>query len=337
MTAADMALSPSFGTLVQDYFCQRLLAQRNASPRTVAAYRDTFRLLFRYVHTTHAIAPACLRLADLDASRILAFLDHLERDRHNTIRSRNARLAALRSFFHYAACRDPVNLPTIQRVLAIPRKRCDTPLLGFLTREEVAAIQATFDLSRWSGRRDQALFATIYNTGARVSEAVDLRVADFVGTREATVKLRGKGRKERLVPLWKSTARLLSTWLATQPPSADAPLFPNAAAQRMTRSGVAHRLQLAVTKATAACPTLRGRRISPHTFRHTTAMHLLQSGVDITVIALWLGHESPTTTHRYVEADLAMKQRALAALTEPSQRHARFAPSDDLLAFLEGL
>jgi integrase/recombinase XerD len=337
MTAGAAPLSPSFSSLVQDFFCQRLLAQRNASPCTVAAYRDTFRLLLRYVRDGRHMAPSALTLADLDAPLILAFLDHLEHDRHNTIRSRNARLVALRSFLHYAAGRDPINLPTIQRALAVPTKRCDTPLLGFLTREEIAAVQAALDLTTSSGRRDRVLFATLYNTGARVSEAVDLRVADLVGGREATLHLRGKGRKERIVPLWKGTVRLLSSWLAARNALPDMPLFPNHAGHRMTRSGVAHRLRLAVKKASATCPSLRGRRISPHTLRHTTAMHLLQAGVDLTVIALWLGHESPTTTHRYVEADLAMKQRALAALTEPRVHNARFTPSDDLLSFLEGL
>lgn len=337
MTANPAPLSPPFPTLVQDFFCQRLLAQRNSSPRTIAAYRDTFRLLLRYVRDHRHRAPTALTLADLDAPLVLAFLDHLERDRHNTVRTRNARLVALRSFFHYASGRDPANLPTIQRVLAIPRKRCDTPLLGFLTREEVNSIQGALDLTTWSGRRDQALFATLYNTGARVSEVIDLRVGDLVGGREATLHLRGKGRKERVVPVWKATARLLETWLATRDPPPEAPLFPNRGGQRMTRSGVANRLGRAVMKAAVTCPSLRGRRISPHTLRHTTAMHLLQAGVDITVIALWLGHASPTTTHHYVEADLAMKRRALAALTEPKSRAARFSLGDDLLAFLEGL
>lgn len=334
MTAAS---SPTFATLVQDFFCQRLLAQRNASPRTVAAYRDTFRLLLRYVHDQHHLAPTALTLADLDAPRILAFLDHLERDRHNTVRSRNARLAAVRAFFHYAASLDPANLPTIQRVLAIPCKRYDAPVLGFLTREEVAALQAALDLTTWSGRRDQVLLATLYNTGARVSEVLDLQVADFGRGREATLHLRGKGRKERTVPLWKGTARLLVAWLATREAAPTTPLFPNRAGHRMTRAGVAQRLRLAVARATPTCPSLRGRRISPHTLRHTTAMHLLQAGVDITVIALWLGHESPVTTHHYLQADLAMKRRALERLEEPAQRAARFTPSDDLLAFLDGL
>jgi integrase/recombinase XerD len=337
MTIAAAPLSPSFATLVQDFFCQRLLRQRNASPRTVAAYRDTFRLLLRYMQDHRNTAPTALTLPDLDASLVLAFLDHLEGDRHNTIRTRNARLAALRSFFHYAASRAPADLPTIQRVLAIPCKRCDTPMLGFLTREEVDAVQSACDLTTWSGRRDLALVATLYNTGARVSEAIGLRVADLVGRREATLHLRGKGRKERVVPLWKSTARLLASWLATQTTSPQAPLFPNRSGEWMTRSGVAHRLRLAVAKAAVTCPSLRGKRISPHTLRHTTAMHLLQAGVDITVIALWLGHENPTTTHRYVEADLAMKRRALATLAEPAPRNPRFKPGDDLLAFLEGL
>ncbi len=337
MKPPTTSLSPTLSTLVRDFFCQRLLAQRNASLCTVAAYRDTFRLFLRYVRDQHHTTPTALTLADLDAPLLLAFLDHLEHDRRNTIRSRNARLVALRSFLHYAASQDPANLPTIQRALAIPRKRCDTPLLGFLTREEVAAVQATFDLTTWSGRRDQALFATLYNTGARVSEVVGLRVADLTHGRDASLHLRGKGRKERRVPLWKSTMRLLTAWLATCDATPSTPLFPNHDRQTMTRSGVAHRLRCAVTKAAVTCPSLRGRRISPHTFGHTTAMHLLQAGVDITVIALWLGHESPTTTHRYVEADLAMKQRALGALTDPAPRAVTFTPSDDLLTFLDGL
>jgi site-specific recombinase XerD len=335
--AISTTISPAFSTLVQEFFCQRLLAQRNASPRTIASYRDAFRLLLRFAEAHLHKSPAALALADLDAPTVLAFLDHLERDRHNTVRSRNARLAALRSFFQYAASRDPANLPTIQRVLAIPRKRYDQPVLGFLTREEMAALQGALDLTTWSGRRDQALIATLYNTGARVSEALDLRVTDFVRGRAAAVRLRGKGRKERSVPLWNSTVRLLTAWVDRRAAQAEAPLFPNRGGGRMTRSGVAYRLRLVIAKAAAICPSLRRSQISPHTLRHTTAMHLLQAGVDITVIALWLGHESPTTTHRYVEADLAMKRRTLAKLEEPAQRRMRFSPSDDVLAFLEGL
>jgi site-specific recombinase XerD len=339
VTTAAARLSPDFPTLVRDFFCQRLLAQRNVSPQTIAAYRDTFRLLLRFLQREGRTDPAALTLSELDAPLVMAFLDHLERDRHNAIRTRNARLVAIRSFFQYATGRDPANLPTIQRVLAIPQKRCDRPLLGFLTREEIEAVLAALDLTTWSGRRDQALLATLYNTGARVSEAVGLRVADLsgAGDREATLHLRGKGRKERLVPLWKNTARLLAAWVASNSLGLEAPLFPNRGGVRMTRSGVAQRLRLAVDRAATTCPSLRVKRISPHTLRHTTAMHLLQSGVNITVIALWLGHEDPTTTHRYVEADLSMKRRALATLSEPSPRTPRVAPSGALLAFLEGL
>jgi site-specific recombinase XerD len=331
------AASSTLASLLQDFFCQRLIGQRNASPSTVASYRDTFRLLLRYVQDRSQPSVSMLTLADLDAPVILAFLDHLERERRNSVRSRNARLAALRSFYHYSATRDPSQLPVVQRVLAIPSKRHDRPVLGFLQAEEMHAIQAAANLSTWSGRRDQALLATLYNTGARVSEIVGVRIADFVPGSTATLHLRGKGRKERRVPLWTSTARLISRWLAGEQRAPDRPLFPNRGGHPMTRSGVAFRLQLAVREAARSCPSLRGRRISPHTLRHTTAMHLLQSGVDITVIALWLGHESPTTTHGYVEADLAMKRRALDKLTEPAHRTPRFKPKHDLLAFLEAL
>lgn len=330
------ASSTDFAVLLRDYFFQRLQTQRNASPRTIASYRDTFRLLVRHVHEHGRKAPATLTLADLDAPVILGFLDHLERDRHNSIRSRNARLAALRSFFHYVAGRDPVQLPLVRRVLAIPSKRHDRPLLGFLSRDEVDALQAAPDRTTWSGRRDYALLAALYNTGARVSEIADLRALDFTAE-PATLHLRGKGRKERVVPLWKTTARLLAAWLTDNPCSPDRPLFPNRSGRRMTRSGVASRLRIAVAKASITCPSLKRRRVSPHTLRHTTAMHLLQAGVDITIIALWLGHESPTTTHAYVEADLAMKQRALDKLAIPTHGRPRFSPGDDLLTFLDGL
>lgn len=336
MTAV-VSPSPAFPKLVQDFFLQRLQAQRNASPRTIASYRDMFRLLFQWAEQHLHKAPSAIVVADLDAPAILAFLDHLERDRHNAVRTRNARLAALHSFFHYAASRDPANLPTIHRILAIPAKRHDRPVLGFLTREQVGAILGALDLTTWSGRRDQALLTTLYNTGARVSEALDLQVSDVTRGREGSLRLHGKGRKDRLVPLWKSTSRLLQAWLDCGGATPDAPLFPNRDGNRMNRSGVAHRLRVAVKAATATCPSLQRIRVSPHTFRHTTAMHLLQANVDITVIAMWLGHESPTTTHRYVEADLAMKQRTLEKLPDPGTRSSRNPLPDRLLSFLEKL
>jgi len=329
------AAAPSFPALVQDFFAQRLISQTNASARTVASYRDTFRLLLRYAEQSGK-SPATLTLPDLDAPFVLAFLLHLEKERGNAVQTRNARLAALRSFLHYAAFRDPTSLPTIQRVLAIPRKRFDRPLLGFLSREEIEAILAAPDPSTWSGYRDQVMFTAFYNTGARVSEIVALRTMDAELDRSLCLHIQGKGRKERSVPLWKSTAAMFREWLKRIDPQPETPLFPNREGNRLSRSGVEKRLRAAVNIAASRCPTLTGRRISPHTLRHTTAMHLLQSGVDITVIALWLGHESPTT-HLYLEADLKMKEHALKSLPEPPRKYARYRANEGLLAFLNRL
>ena len=228
--------------------------------------------------------------------RIAAFLDYLEIERHNAIRSRNARFAALRSFLGFAAYKEPAALGTIQAVLALPMKRFERPLLGYLTSKEVEAVLDAPDGSTWCGQRDRVMLATLYNTGARVSELISLAVGDVVLGSCAYVHLKGKGRKQRIVPLWRTTASCLRQWLRAYPRPADQPLFPNRAAGPMTRTGVTDRLQLAVAAAARRCPTLK-RRISPRTMRHSTAMHLLQAGVDISVIALWLGHESIETTH----------------------------------------
>jgi site-specific recombinase XerD len=329
--------SMSFASVLRDFFCKRLIAERNVSPRTIASYRDTFRLLVRFVEERVRRPVSSMTLAELDAPIVLKFLDHLERDRGNSPRSRNARLAALRSFYQYAAMRDPSQLPIVQRVLAIPCKRHDRPVLGFLQPSEMQAVQAAIDRSRWSGERDYALFAIMYNTGARVSEAIGLQASDFLPSPSPSIHLRGKGRKERRVPLWRSTSQILSHWIAKNPGLPNRPLFPNSDGLPMSRSGVAFRLRVALDRAAKACPSLRGRKISPHTLRHTTAMHLLQSGVDITVIALWLGHESPTTTHAYVEADIEMKKRALDKISDPKHRQRRFIPSNALLEFLDRL
>jgi integrase/recombinase XerD len=329
--------SPSFPVLLQDFFCQRLIDQSDVSARTVASYRDAFRLLLRYAEKRTHKSPVDLTLADLDAPLILGFLNHLEKDRGNSARSRNARLAAVRSFLHYASHRDPAALPEIQRVLAIPMKRFDQPLLGFLSRDEMQAVLDAPDQTTWSGKRDHVMLTTFYNTGARVSEITALRVADVELGRSPSIHLLGKGRKQRVTPLWRTTAKLLREWLAHVRPGSDSPLFPNSEGKTLSRAGVEQRLRVAVAHARQQCPSLRKRRVSPHTLRHTTAMHLLQSGVDITVIALWLGHESPETTHRYVEADLAMKERALGSLPEPSVRKASYRASDRVLAFLDTL
>ena len=335
---AEAPIAPSFPTLLQRYFADHLTQHRAASPRTIAAYRDTFRLLLLFVEQHISKPPTAVTLTDLDAPLLLAFLDHLERDRANGSRSRNARLAAIRSFLRYAAHHDISALPIIQRALAIPMKRSDKPLLGFLSRDEIQAVLDAPDTGTWTGRRDQALFTVLYNTGARVSEAIGLRVGDIVLEGSPCAHLHGKGRKQRSVPLWRSTAALLRAWKRELGDvTSAAPIFPNRDGRTMTRSNVTQRLALYVKGAAKRCPHLLSRSVSPHTFRHTTAMHLLQSGIDITVIALWLGHESPTTTHMYIEADLSMKERALERLHAPQTGVPRYRPPDPLMQFLQGL
>jgi integrase/recombinase XerD len=326
-----------FPQLVQDYFVRRLVAQRGASARTVESYRDAFELLLGFAEQRTGRPPSALSLADLDAPLILDFLDHLETGRGNTARTRNARLAAIHSFMRYAAVRDPVSLPVTARVLAIPAKRFDRPVLGYLTREQVTAILAAPDQRTWSGRRDAALLATGYNTGARVSELAALRVGDILLDRQTAVHLHGKGRKQRVLPLWKTTAAQLRDWLGQISSGPGAPVFPNRAGKPLTRSGIRDRLDRAVTIAEQNCPSLRGQHVTPHTLRHSTAMHLLQSGTDLAVIALWMGHESPATTHQYLEADLATKQATLRRLEDPGSEAPPFQPGDALLTFLQNL
>ncbi len=326
----------AFDQLVQDFFLRRLISQRGASPRTVESYRDAFELLFGYIEQRLGKQPSALTLADLDAPIIADFLEHLETVRHNSARTRNARLAAIHSFMRYAAVRDPASLPIATRVLAIPSKRFDRPVLGHLTKEQVGAILNAPDRTTWTGQRDAALFAVAYNTGARVSELTDLKVRDVLADRQA-VHLHGKGRKERVIPLWANTAAELRAWLTKLSAEPDAPVFPNRNGNTITRSGVRDRLNRAVTAAQLTCPSLEAQRVSPHTIRHSTAVHLLQAGVDLAVIALWLGHSSPAVTHQYLEADLATKEATLSRLQDQSPGPVRFRPPDRLLAFLEQL
>ena len=332
-------IDASFASLLRTFFCEHLTAQREVSPQTIASYRDTFRLLVGYAATKTAKTPTDLALADLDAPLVLGFLDHLETARGNTARSRNLRLTAIRSFMRYTSFRDPTSLPLVQRVLAIPTKRFARPMLDFLSRAEIEALLVAPDPAQWGGRRDHLLLATLYNSGARVSELIALRRRDIDLGAAPSVRLHGKGRKERSVPLWKTTTASLRLWMDKLPVAPETPIFANRAGLAMSRSGVAERLRRALRTAAGTCPSLVGRRITPHTLRHTTAMHLLQSGVDITVIALWLGHESPATTHGYVEADLAMKERALAKVQQPSVTPGRYRyrPPDGLLEFLDSL
>jgi site-specific recombinase XerD len=330
-------LSPSFAALLQRFFTEHLQQHRAVSPQTIAAYRDTFRLLLAFAEKLLKKEPQQFLLADLNAKFILAFLDHLETERNNSARSRNARLAALRSFLKYAAHYDLPALPVIQQALAVPTKRFDRPLPDFLSREEVQAILNAPDPHTWVGQRDRALFTTLYNTGARVSEVLRLHVGDLILEGTPAVHLQGKGRKQRTVPLWRSTVSLLRNWKRQLKADPHACLFPNRGGTAMTRSNVAQRLSLAAALAAQDHPRLKTLSVSPHSLRHTTAMHLLQSGVDITVIALWLGHENPATTHLYIEADLSLKERALEKLQPTGARYSRYRPADPLMQFLATL
>jgi integrase/recombinase XerD len=312
-----------FAQLVQDFFLRRLIAQRGASARTVESYRDAFELLFGFIEQSTGKPAAALQLADLDAPVVLDFLDHLEARRGNSVRTRNARLAAIHSFMRYAAVRDPASLPVAGRVLAIPAKRFDRAVLGYLSREQIAAILAAPDRRTWSGQRDAVMLATTYNTGARVSEITALQRRNVLLDRQAAV--------------WKNTATGLRAWLGKINDAPDVPVFPNRSGAPMSRSGVRDRLDRAVAVAEQECPSLRGQHISPHTLRHSTAMHLLQSGTDLATIALWLGHSSPAVTHQYLEADLAAKEAVLHHLDDPSPAPTRFQPGDRLLAFLQDL
>src|SRR5438034_1369456 len=270
--------SAPFPTLVQEFFCKYLIAQRGVSGRTVCSYRDTFRLLLRYQQAKTTKPSYQLSLSDFDAPLVLEFLDHLENERKNAVRSRNNRLAAIRTFMRYVSLRDPVSLPIAQRVLAIPMKRFDHPGLSFLTREEMRAIINAPDPLTWSGRRDQLMLATFYNTGARVSEIIGLRWQDVQLSPNRFVQIHGKGRKQRTVPLWKETAKQLTQWLQANAASeAESPVFPNRHGKPLSRTGVETRLQKAVDKASAAFPSLKTKHISPHTIRHSTALHLLQA------------------------------------------------------------
>ncbi|GCB06828.1 tyrosine-type recombinase/integrase [Ralstonia sp. SET104] len=326
------------GPLLQEFFVKHLLAHRNVSPQTISSYRDAFRLLLKFAVARLHVEPVAINVTDLGPDVILAFLESLERERNNSARSRNARLAAIRSFFRWIAVARPDLAGLATSVRAIPTKRTDRRLICSLSRPEMQAILAAPDLSSSSGRRDHALLLTMYNTGARVSEitAMECRQIEF-GSRSSFVCLHGKGRKERSVPLWTRTADALRKWTREQGKEPGALLFTNYRGERLTRNGVDAILQKAVSRAADACPALRGKHISPHVVRHTTAMHLLQSGVDMSVIALWLGHEHLDTTHIYMEADLALKEQALSRLQPAGQTAPRFRATDKVLAFLDAL
>jgi site-specific recombinase XerD len=327
------ALAP----LLQAFFTDRLRRQQAASPHTIAAYRDAFRLLLHFAQGRLRTAASDLALTDLNAPLIGAFLDRLETERHNGARTRNARLAALRSFFRFLAPREPAHAALIQRVLAIPQKRCDRRVVNFLTRPEVNAVLARPDLTGWMGRRDHLLLVLAVETGLRVSEIVRLRVSDVVLGRSSYLRCFGKGRKERLTPLSRRTATRMRWWLQERKAAPPDPVFPARHGGALSRDAVERLLKKHTAAATATCPALKSKTVSPHVLRHTAAVNLLQAGVDRSVIALILGHESVETTQMYLDADLATKERALARTAPVGAKPGRFRPSDTLLAFLQAL
>jgi site-specific recombinase XerD len=329
--------SNQIGPLLQNFFLDYLCNQKRVSPQTIASYRDTFRLLLEFIRDKKRIEPAVVSIRDMDVEVILSFLNHLEQSRHNSIRSRNLRLAAIRSFFRLVALRDPANVSHAARVLAIPVKRTDHQMIKALTRTEMEAILAAPDLSQWSGRRDHAFLLTLYNSGARVSEITALEQSQCCFGVQSFMYFYGKGRKERAVPLWTKTARALQAWFRELSGCQTSLAFVSARGKKLTRNGADYILQRAVEQATYECTSLRNKKITPHVIRHSTATHLLHSGVDISVIALWLGHESIETTHIYLEADLTMKERALNKLAPAGAEVPRFKAKDEVLAFLATL
>jgi integrase/recombinase XerD len=327
------ALAPT----LQAFFTSRLIRQRQASPSTIAAYRDTWRLLLGYCSARTGKQPSDLQITDLDAPLIAAFLDHLEQDRGNSARTRNARLAAIHSLFGYAALQHPEHAGLIARVLAIPPKRFDKALVTWLTEDELDALLNAPDKTTWAGRRDHAMILLAAQTGLRISELTGLTRGDVHPGAGPHVSCHGKGRKQRITPLTKTTVTVLRAWLAERQAQPGQPLFPNRTGGRLSHDAVERRLARHLATATEHCPSLKTKNVTTHTLRHTAAMRLLHAGVDTSVIALWLGHEQAETTQIYLHADLTLKERALARTTPPDTKPGRYKPPDQLLAFLQAL
>jgi site-specific recombinase XerD len=327
------ALAPT----LQAFFTDRLFSQRGASPHTVAAYRDTYRLLLAFAAERTRKQPCHLDIGDLDAPLVGAFLEHLERDRHNSVRTRNNRLAAIHSLFQYAALRHPEHAASVQRVLAIPVKRFERNLVTYLTEEEAEALLAACDRTTWTGRRDHAMVMLAIQAGLRISELAGLTVADVLLSTGAHVHCVGKGRKERRTPLVPATVAVLRAWLIERRGSLSDPLFPTSTGRPLSRDAIEHRVALYVSKAVDSCPSMHSKHVTAHTLRHTAAMRLLLAGVDVTVIALWLGHEQVSTTTVYLHADMGQKERAIARVNPPATKPGRYRAPDAVLAFLEAL
>jgi len=333
-----MKSTSNFPGLLEGFFTQRLLQQKQASTHTIASYRDTFRLLFRFTEKRLHKPPSRLTLEEIDAPLVAAFLNDLEKSRSISPRSRNLRLTAIRSFFRYAAYEAPAHSAQIQRVLAIPGKRYDRVQIHFLSHAELDALLGAPELETWSGRRDHALLMVALQTGLRLSELTGLKRQDVMVDTGAHVRCTGKGRKERCTPLTKQTRAVLKNWLNEPQRARTEMLFPNARGNRLSGDGVRYVLAKHIVTASKTCPSLLRKKVTPHVLRHTMAMELLQAGVDRAVIALWLGHESVETTQVYLDANLALKEEILAKMRSPNSTNpGRYKPPDSLLAFLNGL
>ena len=328
------ALAPT----LESWFTDRLIGQRHASPNTISAYRDTWRLLLAFVQSRTGIQPSRLDIADLDAELIGQFLNHLEQQRHNGIRTRNARLAAIRSFYRYAALRHPEHAGLIARVLDIPTKRCERKDVNYLNDNEADALLDAPNRDSWTGRRDHALLDLAVETGLRVSELTGLHVGDVELGTGAHVRCLGKGRKHRCTPISKGTVALLRAWIEERGDIADEPLFPTRRGTPLTRSAVGCLVAKHAATAAQHCPSLQAKHLTPHALRHTCAMSLLAAGCDTSVIALWLGHEQSSTTDRiYLHGDMSIKQKALDRTRPRHVKSGRYRPADPLLAFLTSL
>jgi len=321
--------------LVQDYFTRFLYDERGLSERSVAAYRDAMLIFLRFTSRELKKSVTALECKDLTSDLVIDFLQYLEVERNNSVKSRNHRLAMVKSFARYVSYRKPEFMGQAQRLLAIPRKRTDSLMLGFLSRDEMSAVLGAIDQGTEAGRRDFDLFQMMYNTGMRVSETISVKSKDINFGKPSCIKINGKGRKQRQVPLWPSTAKVLRRRICSLGP--DEFVFKNRMSEPMSRSGVESRLKIWVKKAKETCPSIASKKVSPHTIRHTTAMHLLESGVDISMIALWLGHSRIKTTHGYIEADLQMKAKALELVQDPKYKGKRFKAKDGVIEFLSRL
>jgi integrase/recombinase XerD len=324
--------------VLQGFFTDRLVRQKKASPNTVAAYRDTCRLLLAFAQGKTGKAPSQLSLADLDATLVGAFLQHLQEQRGNSSATRNARLAAIHSFYRYALPLIPDRAHTASQVLAIPQRRHDRAIVSYLTGPETDALLAAPDRTTWHGRRDHALLLTAVQTGLRLSELTGLTIADVSTTTPgAAVRTTGKGRKERATPLTRPTVAVLRAWLPEAGPAPSGPAFPTRRGTRMSPDAVQRLVARHAATAARDCRSITSKHVTPHTLRHTAAMALMNAGVDTSVIALWLGHQSAATTHIYLHADMTTKERALARVPAPNTTPGRYRPADDLIDFLERL